>query len=62
MFGDIGDKYGFQHGEHVKPHAFGSRRIMNQEDTPSYGPSLGYFYAIGFLGPLALDDVLMNIL
>ncbi len=40
----------------------GSKGLRDQEDTPSFGPNLRCFHAIGFLGSLALDDVLMNIL
>jgi hypothetical protein len=45
---------------HVKPHAFGSRRLRDQEDTIFWlRPKI--FCGVGFLGPLALDDVLMDI-
>jgi len=47
---------------HVKPHAYGSGGIKDQENTPFFGLDPRYFYGAGFSRPLAPNDVLMDIL
>lgn len=46
----------------VKPHAFGSRRIQNHEDTKSFTSNPKKIYGVIFSGPLAFDNVMMDIL
>jgi len=47
---------------HVKPHAFGLGGIQDHEDTKYFGSNPRFFCGASFLGPLALDNVMMDIL